>query len=216
MATYDLSAIRSTVRLRGNYESSIKYTDAYVNTEIQSSWAELYEVIADTHEGWWVKDGTVTTSANVAFVALPADCWRVSGVDLLSGSEYLTLDQVTIADRNRFGTSNQQPRAYRLSSRGLELYPTPDTAYTIRVTYTPTYTALADSAQVDFHNDWHDYIIVGALKRLAERMKMPSAELASELERVKQRVIAGASQRKSAEPEYLNLRERFGMYEDWY
>ena len=217
MATYDLAAIRGTVRLRGNYESSIKYTDTYINTEIQSAAAEWYELIADTHEGWWTKDGTVSTTGAQQFVALPADCWRVSGIDLLSGSDYLTLDQITIADRNRFGTSNAQPRAYRLSSRGAELYPTPDTTYTIRITYTPTYTQLSDGVFVDYHNDWHDYIIVGALKRLAERMKSPmAAEHGAELARVKQRIVEGASQRKSAEPEYLNLRERYGMYEEWY
>lgn len=212
MSSVNLATIRSTVRTRGDYGSSIKFTDAYLNLEIQSSWAELYELIAGLEEGYFDTSATAPTVAAQAYLNLPADCWRVRGVDLLSGSDYIELRQTTIGERDKYGSSAGQPIAFRLSSRGIEFFPTPSAVYTIRTTYTPTYLALDESVTTNFYNDWHDYVICGALLRLDQRSKRPLQEREAELGRIRQRIVDGASRRKSSEPEYLVLREDCG---DW-
>jgi hypothetical protein len=72
-------------------------------------------------------------------VALPSDSWRVRAIDLIdSAGCQIELDQVGIDQRNRYGTIVARPVAYRLTARGIDLYPTPDQAYTLRLLYTPS------------------------------------------------------------------------------
>ncbi len=210
MATSNKATIRSTVRLRGDYETSGKFTDAYLDTEIQAAFAETYELIADVNEGWWDTSVTVVTVASTAFVALPADCWRVSGVDLLDGGSYTELRQVPTGERNRYDVSTlDEPQAYRLTARGVDLFPTPNAVYTLRITYTPMCPTLAETTLREFYNHWEEHVIAGALVRLAEREERPLSEPMAELARQAQRIIKGASRRRQAEPEYLVMREEW-------
>lgn len=210
MATVTLATMRETVRFRGTYENSVKFTPAHIDAEINASWAELYEVIADANEGYFDTTGTLATVANQQHVDLPADFWRLRGVDLLTGGRYYELRQVGIAERNSFQEASSLPVAYRTASGGargrLLFYPTPSSAETIRVVYTPTYTPLsADGDTVEGYNDWTDYIICGALLRLDQREEKPLGERQQELARIRDRIVRGISQRRAAEPQYLRL-----------
>lgn len=207
MGAVNLATIRDIVRFRGDYPVGTKFSNANVNTEIQTSWSELYELIEEVNEGWWDKDSTVSTVANQAYVALPADCWKVKAVDVLDGSEYDELDQVGIGDRNKYGSEKDRPSAFRTSARGIELYPTPDAIYTIRVTYTPIVTALHESNTTQMYNDWHDYIVASTLVKLGEREQRDVSTHVALLDRIAARIRTGASRRRQQEPEYLQLRE---------
>ena len=213
--TVTLDGLIAEVRTRGDYLSSLAFTDAWITNEIQAAWAELYELIAETHEGWWDKKTTITTVAGQDFIGLPSDCWRVQGVDILDGSTYRPLRQIGLTDRNRYTQTPEQPYAFRLSSRGLELYPVPDKVYTLRLQYTPVVTTM-DNSGIQLYG-WEEYIVVGALLRLDQREERPLGERIAELERQKQRVVVAASKRKSAEPEYLPMREQFDAWPwgDW-
>lgn len=200
-----LTDLINIVRLRGDYLSSLTFTVAYLTHEIQAAWAELYELVAETYEGWWDKSSTLPTVAAQGFIGLPVDCWRVQGIDILCGNEYRQLRQIGISQRNRYGASTAQPLAYRLSVRGIELYPTPNAAYTLRVNYTPIVTTLDDTG-IQLYG-WEEYVITGALLRLDQRSEKPTGERQAELERCKQRVIMAAQRRRQQEPEYLVMRE---------
>lgn len=213
--TITLAAIRSLVRLRGDYLSSLTFTDAYLNLEIQAAWVELFELMDDVGEGWWDSQGTVSTSADTAYVAAPSTCKRVLGVDILEGGEYRELRQIGTGGRNKYGQSTGQPLAYRLSSRGIELFPTPNAVYTLRVTFSPICPALSEEDGIELYG-LHEYIVTAALLRLDQREERPLGERLAELERQRQRVIKAASKRKQQEPEYLNLRERDGYDLDWW
>lgn len=213
-ADITLALLRPLIRQRGDYLSSLTFTNTYIDGEIQAANRELYELVDEVHEGWWDTSGTVSTVAAQPYVALPSGCWRVRGIDIANGSGWDELRQVTIGDRNRFGASTAKPEAYRLSARGAELFATPNAVYSLRVTYTPVCPALSESAGIELYG-WHEYIIVGALLRMDQRSKRPLGERQQELERQRQRVVMSASKRKGQEPEYLQLREGWGgTYED--
>lgn len=213
--TVTLDGLIAEVRTRGDYLSSLAFTDAWITNEIQAAWAELYELIAETHEGWWDKKTTLSTVASQDFLALPSDCWRVQGVDILDGSTYRPLRQIGLTDRNRYSQTPGMPAAFRLSARGAELFPIPDQVYTLRLQYTPVVTTM-DNSGIQLYG-WEEYIVVGALLRLDQREERPLGERLAELARQKQRVITAASKRKSAEPEYLPMREQFDAWPwgDW-
>jgi len=207
MSAIDLATLRQIVRFRGDYQNVRKFPDADLDREIQGAFGEFYELVADTNEGWWDASAQVTTVSGQDYVALPADAWRVHGIDLLDSGDWVELLQVGRADRNRFGTDTDEPEAYRLTARGIDLMPTPNAVYTLRVTYTPTAPALQEAQPREWYNGWDEYVVTAALLRLDQREQRPVNERVGILDRLKQRVIAGASRRRGQEPDYLPLRE---------
>ena len=121
MSLKSLSDLLSEIRFRGNYRNTIRFPDANVTPEVQAAFAEFYELVADTNEGYWDTIGTVPTVAATAFAALPSDAWRVRKISRLEGTEYVPMDQIGIDDIDSFSTSkNGRPTAFRLTARGID------------------------------------------------------------------------------------------------
>lgn len=222
MTAVSLSTLRSRVRILGNYENSARFTDAWLTEQVNVALGELYEIIAETNEGYFDVEATTTTIANNANVTLPSDFLHLRGVDLSVNGTWVELAQVGIQERNRYQTAGQ-PVAYRISAAvqsgtsqrgGLILYPTPSAVYTVRFTYEPSRTLLsADGDTVEGFNGWEDYIVTAALLRCDEREQRDIGPRMAKLQMIKQRVISGATRRRAAEPEYLIPRS--GYVSSW-
>lgn len=208
MASVTLTTMRTAVRELGDFPLSRKFSNDFVDREIQRSWTALHRIVEDVNEGYFDKEATAPTVANQAYVALTstlADVRRVKGVDVLDG-EYRALDQISIAERNRYSATNRDiPCAYRLSERGIELYPTPGAIYTLRVMYARKVTALGASA-VEIDEDWQDYVIWSTITKLATTEERPTGDYERRAAEAEQ-AIRGGHDRRRAEPEYLPLRE---------
>jgi len=204
MASKSLTEIIAAVRYRGDYRDTIRHPDSSLTVEVQAAFAEFYELVASVNEGYWDTDATVSTVANQGYVALPSSTWQVRGVDFLDGSDYRELAQVGLAERNRYGSTTDEPRAYRLTARGVDLFPTPNAIYTLRVTYTPSAPTLGTAR--DFFNGWEEYVLYGALVRLALNEERSAGEWQAQLDRQIQRIKGGATGRRAQEPEYIPLR----------
>lgn len=208
MTALSRAEIRSTIRLRGDYTNVRRFPNDYLNTEIQTAFGHFWRIVDEAHQGWWDTEGTVTTTASQAYVALPTDAKIVKGVDRLDGSEYEPLTQIGIADRHRFDSSGTgKPLAYRLSARGIELYKTPNTAYTLRVFYTPKPPALTENERREWFDGWEDFVIEKVLLELDDREKKPLNDRMAKLEAAEKRLRESTHQRRQQEPEYLVLRE---------
>lgn len=214
--TKSLDDIRTIVRNRGDFRNTVRFPDSVINTEIQAAFGEFYGIVVEAHHGFYDTDATVSTVAAQSYASLPAvtpPVWIIRAVDLLDGNDYVTLDQIGVKDRNKFGTSTQdKPRAWRRTARGLDLFPTPNAVYTLRVTYTPAAPVL-DTSQREFYNGWEEYSVFGALVRLGGTEGHEASEWIRQLERTAARVRAEASDAGAAGPEYLNLFEDDGP--DW-
>ncbi|HLZ48459.1 MAG TPA: hypothetical protein VKR80_07410 [Candidatus Limnocylindria bacterium] len=228
-----LATLRDRVRQLGNYENSARFTNPFVNDQINVAHQELRELLSNQHQGYFDQEALVITTPNIDWVSLPADFWRLRGVDVLFAGEYLEMAQIGIQERNRYQLA-AQPRAYRVAagsvnvtgqggtsspfpsgSRGLlRLFPTPDAAYTLRLTYEPTVPPLVDDNDgIEDWNGWADYVVHAALLRLDERERRPLGDRMQVLERIKERVIRAADERRAGEPEYLIPRVPF--HETW-
>jgi hypothetical protein len=207
MALLDVPALRGVIRFRGDYQNVRKFPDADIDREIQSAFENFYQIVADTNQGWFDTTVAAVTVANQAFVTTPADAWRVLGLDLLDGADYVELWQVGLSDRNRFGTDTDQPVAYRLTARGADLYPTPNTTYTLRFVYTPRAPILLSAQQREWYNGWDDYVVEAVLLELDKREGKPLSDRMATLTQIEKAVRAGAGERRQQEPEYLPLRE---------
>ena len=221
MSATSLATLRTRVRQLGNYENSTRFTDAFLNDQINAALAELYELVADVNEGYFDVVGSLTTTSGVDTVALPADFWRCRGIDIQDAAAalWVELRQVGLQERNRYQLSNGVPVAFRIAAGGtrgqLVLYPTPGAAYPLRLLYEPTRAVLsADGDSVEDYNWWSDYIVTAALLRCDEREQRPLGDRAQKLDAVRKRIVSGASRRRESEPEYLIPRGR-GLPDSW-
>lgn len=210
--TKTLADLITIVRNRGDARNTNRFPDSYLTAEIQAAFAEGYELIVEQNSGFFDQYNNVATSAHTAFVALPAGpppCWIVRAIDRQDGNDFVPLPRIGIKDRNRYGSSEGRPGAHRLSSRGIELYPTPDAVYTLRVLHTPAAPTL-DTTPREYYSSWEEYSIYGALVRLLDTQGRDSSKFQQQLDRTTARIIKAAGERDSAGPEYLNLREGLG------
>jgi hypothetical protein len=211
MAAITLATVRGRVQQLGNYENSARFTTAFLNDQINEALFELYELLSNVHEGYFDIETTLSTVASTVGVSLPADFWRLKGVDvrLSANDRWYPLRQISAAERNRYQWQTTGcPRAFRETAGGtrgqLTLYPTPDAVYTLRILYEPTRTALSgDSDSFEDWNGWADYVVHGALLRCDIREQRPLGDRQAVLAAIKDRIAKGATERRSSEPEYL-------------
>jgi hypothetical protein len=207
MSSLSRAQLRSTIRTRGDYTNTRRFTNDYLNTEIQTAFGDFWRIVDEAHQGWWDTEGSVTTTVGVAYVALPADAKVIKGVDRLDGGEYMPMAQVGLDARNRWGSGNGKPLAYRLSSRGVELNRPSDAAYTLKVIYTPKPPQLTESEGREWYDGWENYVIEKVLLELDSRERMPLGDRLKKLELAEVALRASTNQRRQQEPEYLTLRE---------
>jgi hypothetical protein len=207
--TKNLTDLIGILRFRGDMRNTVRFPDANLTTELQAAFAEGYELVVQQNEGFFDTTSNVTTTNSVGFVALPAGppvCWIVRAIDRQEGADWVPIPRVGVKDRNRYGTTNGRPVAHRLTARGIDLYPTPDATYTIRVTFTPVAPTLG-ATQIEFYNSWEEYSLNGALVRLYDNQGRDSSLWQRQLAAQAARIMKGADNRDASGPEYLNLRE---------
>jgi hypothetical protein len=207
MSASSRATLRSTIRNRGDYTNTRRFTTAYLNTEIQTAFNHFWRIVDEAHQGWWDTDGTVSTVSAQAYVALPTEAKAVKAIDRLDGGDYKELRQISMSERNRFGRSRGEPVAYRLSARGAELYPTPNDIYTLRVTYTPRPPTLDEDTTREWYEGWEDYVIEKTLLELDSREQRPLNDRLIKLGEAEKALRASSNARRQQEPEYLHLRE---------
>lgn len=207
MTAISRAQLRSTIRTRGDYTNVRRFSNDYLNTEIQTAFGDFWRIVDEAHQGWWDTQDTVTTSVGVAFVALPVTAKIVKGVDRLDGGEYCDMYQIGIGTRNRWGSGNGKPIAYRLSARGIELNQPADAAYTLRVLFTPKPPQLTENEAREWFDGWENFVIEKVLLELDSRERMPLGDRLKKLEMAEVALRASTNARRQQEPEYLVLRE---------
>lgn len=86
----------------------------------------------------------------------------------------------------------------------IRLFPMPDGVYTLRVTYEPLFTALADDADTfDFRNNWEEYVVELLALKIEMRENRSINERMVGVQRTRARIVGSAAKRNSAEPEHL-------------
>jgi hypothetical protein len=199
-----LATIRSRVRTLGDYANSAVFTDAFINEQVNDAVGDYCDLLDQTWEGYRDTTGTVTTTANVATVSLPTDFLKARAVDLLDGGRYYPLRRYQISQAYGYDLQTERPLGYIQRANVLELFPTPNAVYTIRLRYIPAASVLVNNADsIDVPNGWEGFIIHTALLKLDEREERPLQDRLNIIDRYRQRIVAAANDRNTAEPEYL-------------
>jgi hypothetical protein len=177
MAIYpkmNLGQLRTASRQRADMVNSTFISDAELNSYINASYYELYDLLVQKYgNDYYVKEYSFSLVGNQSRYDLPDDFYKLLGVDLEIGSGpdgYVSLRPFSLAERNRYSTANVQTwigvtnLRYRLSGNKLWFTPSPQTGQTIRIWYIPRLAELVDEVTLTVAAEpiTGDYIIIGA------------------------------------------------------
>lgn len=207
MTAITLATLRTRARQLGDYENSTVFTDAVMTPWVNEAIGDYFDLLDEHFDGYRDTTGTVTTTAGVATVALPAAFLKARAVDILDGGTYRQLRRFQPSGQTLgFDGSTGRPVGYLHVGTNLELFPTPDAAYTIRLRYVPAMTALsADGDSIDVPNGWEGFIIHSILLRCDEREERSLTDRKDSIERYRARIVRASQNRNTAEPAYLPM-----------
>lgn len=221
-----LSDLRDQVRLLGDYEESTVFTNQFLDDSINKGIRSLYRFKSEAYEGYYTTTATLTTSTGEQDLEVPEDFYRLRALDRDLGSDRVAaLSRVTLTDARRY-QGQGIPRVYTLHGPSVDadsigtirLFPVPDGAYDLRITYDPQAPELVlDDDDFDFQDDEDEYVIEYALLRCDQREERPLNDRKATIAELEQKIRASAPKRDSAEPEYLIPRNSGGDFyeEEW-
>lgn len=168
-----LSDLRTTVRQRLNINNATHITDPELNSYLNYSLAELYELVTESNEDWKVKRLLFTFTATDNGYILPSDFWKPLRVDRIVTSvpdNFYTLRRINIRDESLYLNNYYNALAVGYNTEVnsdantvLRVYLSQQQQGDYRILYYPTWTDLTDDDSVIIGNvglHWEEYAIV--------------------------------------------------------
>lgn len=204
-----LLQLREDCREVVDMEQSSFLDDAELTRRVNASAARMHTMLAAKLGGEYMRDqATRLTVAGQSYIelltSLPAASavYKLEGVDVDVGGNPRPLEGVVwkdLRDRRRSPATGRPTHYARSNFRAamprLELYPTPDTAYSITFFYVPNYVPLvADVDEFTLPEDWFEWIAydVGIRMMIKEEGSMYRA-MAAERERIEKLIDSVAT-----------------------
>lgn len=178
MATITLANLRTEVRRRADIETSQHVKDAELTSYINSSIAELYDLLVQKFgNDYFFSTYSFNLVPQQEAYNLPADFLKLLAVDIqLANGEYNTIKRYELNERNRYnstilrGVYGSSWLRYRLSGNQIRFAPMPNSTENIRIFYIPLPTTLSlDADTFNGYNGWEEYVIVDAAIKCLEK-----------------------------------------------
>lgn len=219
-----LLELREQSRFRANQENSDFVTDQELNTYINSSIAELHDILVQSYgSDYFLSEYDFNTIADTDSYDLPEDFYKLMGVDArIADNEFHTLMQFSFADRRRYQSTSGWsdyflPNVrYRVMGNQLRFTPTPDSAYEIKVWYTPVSAKLVDDTdELQDYNQFSEYVIVDAAIKMMLKEESDVSVLMAQKAELKRRIEEASQNRDAGNPDQIiDVHARADEY--WY
>lgn len=189
-STKTLAQLRTEARYKANMENSQFVTDAELNTYINASAYELYDLLVTTYgeEYYTATAYTFTTDGTNQLFDLPSAFYKLLGVDLAlanSQDSFVTLKQFKFNERNKFSVPNIQTvwgatnLRYRIHGSKIMFNIIPAAGQTIKLWYIPKMTNLVlDADTLDGVSGWEEYVITDAAIKMLNKEESDITALA--------------------------------------
>ncbi len=148
-----LGSLKTKCRQQADMEFSTFVSDQELTSYINDSLKDLYDLLVQAGEFYFVSSYEFQTSSGVDSYALPSDFYKVIGVDYRLGTgEARSMMRANWQDRNKytnfpfFNTTQYAFYKYMLVNDSLTLMPTPGASETIKVWYAPLLADLVNDA----------------------------------------------------------------------
>lgn len=200
-----LSELRAFVRQYADMTNSTFVTDSEINSYINSSGAELYDLIIQHYgDDYFMSSTTFNTVADTDAYNLPEDFYKLRGVEAqIDGGDYVSLERFNWNERNRYNntggvltTMNTPALRYRLRGSQVIFSPTPDAVIGIRLWYVPLFTELTvDSDELQDVNSWYEYVVVDAAIKCLRKEESDVSVLLAQKQMLEERIRRSAPNR---------------------
>jgi hypothetical protein len=169
-------------------------------------------------ENYFLVTKEFTTTANVSKLAIDfdgvnnLDIYQIVGVDVKYDNWWRAAEAIQFQDRNLYqentwgwtrgidvhyridGLGGRRAGGVELTAVYLELYPTPDAAYSVRLHYIPAAQIIvADTAVVSYPNQWFNWIALDVAIQLLNKEESDPRALILERSRIEQEIKNQAS-----------------------
>jgi hypothetical protein len=203
-----LAEIKAQARQRADMENSEFVSDTELTTYINASIAELHDLmIASYSDDYYIEEYIFTSTGDLNY-ALPADFYKLRGVDVRRGPT----GQWATVKRYNFNRRNEQQNAYawnllglpyieyRMVGSNLRFNRTPDLELQFRLWYHPVAVKLAsDADQYDDVNGYIEYVVTDAAIKMMQKEESDVSVLLGQKEALRQRIISMAANRDANE-----------------
>lgn len=207
MTVVTLATLRTRARERadmpvaGFVPDSATGIDAWINEGVQ----RLHEKLCEAFASNYVQNSSAFVVAGET-VALPADFYRLLGVDLnLTDGTKATLQRFERGMRNVFRNSMVVPDSvtthYELAGSNIRLLPTPANGMSGTIWYQPIATVLVLTTDtVNFPNGWERYVVLYTAIQMRMKQESDVNDLRFELEKMETELQVIADRRDLASP----------------
>ena len=214
--TVTLAELRVRCRQRSNMEKSPFISEPELNAYINSSFAELYDLLVSKFEDYYTTTSTFTISSGNT-EALPSDFYKLRGVDFqLDANNWVSVKKFVFAKRNTINRTLRSDSAneiqYRIVGSNLHIEPSDNATGNYQLWYTPVYTPLsADTDTVDGVNGWEEYIVIDVAAKMLAKEESSTTHLDNEKAAMHARIDNMAQNRDSGQPE--SITDTDGLYD---
>ena len=213
--TMTLLEVRTATRQRADMVNSAFITDAELNSYINQSYFELYDLLVQNYGAHYFVGSpfAVSTDGVTEFYPLPADFYKLVGISLKRPGDqgFSPMKQGSFSDMQRLSGINGQSfvlsntALYSLNANSLWLAPVPQAGQVIRMFYVPRLTTLAnDTDTIDGISGWTEYVICDAAIKCKQKEESDVSVLAVEKAALMKRIEAASSNRDSAAPSTIS------------
>lgn len=207
-----LAQLKSQARDRADMTNSSFVSDSELVNYINASIAELHDLLIAAYDSdYFITEYTFSTVANTATYALPADFYKIRGIDSrINGDSWASIQPFNFNERN----SNNELVAYlsfgnniryRLVGSNLMLSPTPTGVYNMKMWYIPVATKLTlDADTLSDLNQYAEYVIVDAAIKMMAKEEGDVSVLAAQKAELRRRIEVMGQNRNADKSEYIS------------
>lgn len=207
-----LAELRLQARQRADMQKTNFISDAELNSYINNSIAELYDLMCEAYgEDYYVEELEFATDGTNSY-SLPDDFYELKRVDLkLDNINWVTVPRFRLNQQNMLDSSTYVAYGgscsvrYRLVGGNIKLSPAPASGSTVRLLYVPLPVKLVDDTDTlnDF-NAYSEYVIVDACIKMLTKEESDPSIFASQKMALDKRIRDKAQNRDAAMPDCIS------------
>jgi hypothetical protein len=209
--TITLAELRTAVKQRADMVNSSFISDSEMNSYINNSGAELYDLIVSRFEDYYIDSFTFTITSPDDGYTLPSQFYKLRGLDFQISGDWVTIHKFTFEERNRgnrqinramLGLTNIK---YRIVGQRIKIIPADQAPGTYQCWFIPAWTnMIVDSDTASNLEDWHEYIIVDAAIKCLQKEESDVSILMAQKANLTARIDSMAANRDAGSPEVVS------------
>jgi hypothetical protein len=196
-----VSSIIERIRWRTGQDKSKFISDPEILSYVDSAAAELYDVLVSSFKDYFIEFANFNTISGVNIYNLPANCYKVRGLDTIDNSISYSLKSFPFEERARYINTSIIPSTYThikycIMGNSVLLAPTPTANLPMTLWYVPVLPVITSTTQtLSMFSGYEEYLIALVGIRISLKAEEDPAPFERERTRQQKRIEIAAQQR---------------------